>query len=31
MARVKGGLGAKKRQNSTVEVAKGYIGARSKQ
>ena len=31
MARVKGGLGAKKRHNRTVKLAKGYRGARSKQ
>ena len=31
MARVKGGLGAKKRHNRTLELAKGYRGARSKQ
>lgn len=31
MARVKGGLGAKKRHNRTLKLAKGYIGARSKQ
>ena len=31
MARVKGGLGAKKRQNRTLKLAKGYRGARSKQ
>ena len=31
MARVKGGLGAKKRHNRTLKVAKGYRGARSKQ
>ena len=31
MARVKGGLGAKKRHNSTLKLAKGYRGARSKQ
>ena len=31
MARVKGGLGAKKRHNRTLKWAKGYRGARSKQ
>ena len=31
MARVKGGLGAKKRHNRTIKLAKGYRGARSKQ
>ena len=31
MARVKGGIGAKKRHNRTLKVAKGYRGARSKQ
>ena len=31
MARVKGGLGAKKRHNRTLKSAKGYRGARSKQ
>ena len=31
MARVKGGLGAKKRHNRTFKLAKGYRGARSKQ
>ena len=31
MARVKGGLGAKKRHNITLKLAKGYRGARSKQ
>ena len=31
MARVKGGLGAKKRHNRTSKLAKGYRGARSKQ
>ena len=31
MARVKGGLGAKKRHNRTLKLAKGYSGARSKQ
>ena len=31
MARVKGGIGAKKRHNRTVKLAKGYRGARSKQ
>ena len=29
MARVKGGLGAKKRHNRTLKLAKGYRGARS--
>lgn len=31
MARVKGGLGAKKRHNRTLKLANGYRGARSKQ
>lgn len=31
MARVKGGLGARKRHNRTLKLAKGYRGARSKQ
>ena len=31
MARVKGGLGAKKRHHRTLKLAKGYRGARSKQ
>ena len=31
MARVNGGLGAKKRHNRTLKLAKGYRGARSKQ
>ena len=31
MARVKGGLGAKKRHNRSLKLAKGYRGARSKQ
>ena len=31
MARVKGGVGAKKRRNRTLKLAKGYRGARSKQ
>ena len=31
MARVKGGLGAKKRHNRVLKFAKGYRGARSKQ
>ena len=31
MARVKGDLGAKKRHNRTLKLAKGYRGARSKQ
>ena len=31
MARVKGGLNAKKRHNRTLKHAKGYRGARSKQ
>ena len=31
MARVKGGLRAKKRHNRTLKLAKGYRGARSKQ
>ena len=30
MARVKGGLGAKKRHNRTLKLAKGYFGGRSK-
>ncbi|MDO4619804.1 MAG: 50S ribosomal protein L20 [Lachnospiraceae bacterium] len=31
MARIKGGLNAKKRHNRTLKLAKGYYGARSKQ
>ena len=31
MARVKGGVGAKKRHNRILKLAKGYKGARSKQ
>ena len=31
MTRVKGGVGAKKRHNRTLKLAKGYRGARSKQ
>jgi len=31
MARVKGGLNAKKRHNKVLKMAKGYYGARSKQ
>ena len=31
MSRVKGGLGAKKKHNRTLKLAKGYRGARSKQ
>ena len=31
MARIKGGLNAKKRHNRTLKRAKGYRGARSKQ
>ena len=31
MARVKGALGARKRHNRTLKLAKGYRGARSKQ
>lgn len=31
MARVKGGLGAKKRHKRVLKLAKGYRGARSKQ
>ena len=31
MARIKGGLGAKKRHNRVLKIAKGYRGARSKQ
>ena len=31
MARVKGGLNAKKRHNRVLKLAKGYKGARSKQ
>ena len=31
MARVKGGLGAKKRHNRVLKLAKGYRGARSEQ
>ena len=30
MARVKGAVGAKKRHNRTLKLAKGYRGARSK-
>ena len=30
MARVKGGVGAKKKHNRTLKLAKGYRGARSK-
>ena len=30
MARIKGGLNAKKRHNRTLKLAKGYRGARSK-
>ncbi len=31
MARVKGGLNAKKKHNKVLKLAKGYRGARSKQ
>ena len=31
MARIKGGLNAKKKHNRTLKLAKGYRGARSKQ
>ena len=31
MARVKGGMNAKKRHNRTLKLAKGYRGSRSKQ
>ena len=31
MARIKGGLNAKKRHNRVLKLAKGYYGARSKQ
>jgi len=31
MARIKGGLGARKRHNRVLKLAKGYRGARSKQ
>ena len=31
MARAKGGIGAKKRHNRVLKLAKGYRGARSKQ
>ena len=31
MARIKGGLSAKKRHKKILKLAKGYIGARSKQ
>ena len=31
MARVKGGMNAKKKHNRTLKLAKGYRGARSKQ
>ncbi len=31
MARIKGGMGAKKRHNRVLKLAKGYRGARSKQ
>lgn len=31
MARIKGGMNAKKRHNRTLKLAKGYKGARSKQ
>ena len=31
MARIKGGMNAKKRHNRTLKLAKGYRGARSKQ
>jgi len=31
MARIKGGIGAKKRHNRVLKLARGYRGARSKQ
>ena len=31
MARIKGGMGAKKKHNRVLKLAKGYRGARSKQ
>jgi len=31
MARIKGALGAKKKHKKTLKLAKGYVGARSKQ
>ncbi|MCI9298699.1 MAG: 50S ribosomal protein L20 [Lachnospiraceae bacterium] len=31
MARIKGGMGARKRHNRVLKLAKGYRGARSKQ
>ncbi|MBQ6385323.1 MAG: 50S ribosomal protein L20 [Lachnospiraceae bacterium] len=31
MARIKGGLNARKKHNRTLKLAKGYYGARSKQ
>jgi large subunit ribosomal protein L20 len=31
MARIKGGMNAKKKHNRTLKAAKGYVGARSKQ
>ena len=31
MARIKGGLNAKKKHNRVLKLAKGYRGARSKQ
>ena len=31
MARIKGGLNARKRHNRTLKLAKGYYGARSRQ
>ena len=31
MARIKGALGARKRHNRVLKLAKGYRGARSKQ
>ena len=31
MARIKGGIGAKKRHDRVLKLAKGYRGARSKQ
>lgn len=31
MARIKGGLNAKKKHNRVLKLAKGYYGARSKQ
>ena len=31
MARIKGGMNARKKHNRTLKLAKGYRGARSKQ